>query len=269
MKSKKSNLQYDLSIVIPAYREEKRIGQTLDALAEYLNKERKLKRLSVEVIVSSADSTDKTHEIIMRKKSKFAHFVFLQPGPKFGKGRDVQYGMLRARGNYVIFMDADLATPLYYLPRFFVAAEAGNDLVVGTRNLAKHHPGLLRRAISNGGNILFRFASGIWIEDSQCGFKMFNARANKICFSKLTIMKWGFDMEVLAIAKANGLKIKTVRIDDWQDIPHSTMTDDMLRTVLRSLRDLGEIIVNRIRGIYVVTSPLATHDSTGSLDKTT
>jgi len=241
---------YDLSIVIPAFSEEKRIGKTLDELSRYLKKEKLFRSMTVEVLVVSADSPDRTWEIVLAKRKKFAKLTLLKPGPKVGKGRDVQYGMLRAKGSTIMFMDADLATPLRYLPTFYKAIGEKGDIVIGTRNLLKHHPNYIRRLISNGGNILFRIAGGAWIEDSQCGFKMFTKEAAQVCFSKLTILGWGFDMEVIAIAKANRFKIKSYRINDWRSVPEGTFQEGFLENSLRSLHELSRIFIKRMSGFY-------------------
>lgn len=248
---KQSSTHPDLTIVIPAYREGKRIGQTLDELAVYLKKEVEFKDRKVEVLVVSADSPDKTHSVVLSRKKKFADLRLLKPGPKVGKGRDVQYGMLRAKGEAVVFMDADLATPLSHLSKFYREQQLGSaDVVIATRNLRKHHPNYLRRLVSNGGNILFRLAGGVWVEDSQCGFKLFSRRASQACFSRLTIMGWGFDMEVLAIAKSNGFIIKSFRVDDWVAVPEGTFVDGMIKNSLTSLHELGHIFWMRLRGKY-------------------
>jgi dolichyl-phosphate beta-glucosyltransferase len=147
-------------------------------------------------------------------------------------------------------MDADLATPLQHLPQFYKACEDGYDIVVGTRNLLKHRPHLLQRAISTAGNILFRVVSGIWIEDTQCGFKMFAKEAARVCFSKMSIQGWGFDMEILTIAKVNGLKWKCIRINDWKDMPDSTFTDNTISNSFRSLKELCYIVISRLKGKY-------------------
>jgi glycosyltransferase involved in cell wall biosynthesis len=251
MVSPKTRLkQPELTIVIPALREEQRIGSTLDELAGFLKHDLFFKRKDVEVLVVAADSPDKTKDIVLAKRKLFKHLILLEPGPEVGKGRDVQVGMLRASGKVVIYMDADLATPLHHLERFYKACVGGSDIVAGTRNILKHHPSVIRRAISNIGNILFQVAGGVWIEDSQCGFKMFRKRAAQICFTKLTIMGWGFDMEILTIAHANNLKIASYRIDDWRSVPGGTFTEDMLRTTVRSLGDLGLIVLGRLTGAY-------------------
>jgi dolichyl-phosphate beta-glucosyltransferase len=250
MPSKNPQPQPDLSIVIPAYQEERRIGRTLDELAAYLKKDKAFKNKRVEVLVVSADSPDKTHETVRSKQKKFINLRLLEPGPRAGKGRDVAYGMLRAKGPAILFMDADLATPLKHLPKFYQAYQQGADVVIATRNLLKHHPNALRRLVSNGGNLLFRFAGGVWVEDSQCGFKLFSRAAARTCFSKLTILGWGFDMEVLAIAKSNRLKLKSYRVNDWVSVPEGTFTEGMIKNSLVSLMELAYIFWNRLRGKY-------------------
>jgi dolichyl-phosphate beta-glucosyltransferase len=216
----------------------------------FLKADRFFKQKEVEVIVVAADVPDKTHEILLAKRKLFKRFKLLKPGQHVGKGRDVRYGMLHASGKIIVFMDADLATPLHHLEKFYKACQKDNDVVIGTRNLFKYRPNLTRRIVSSIGNILFRLVSGVWIEDSQCGFKMFNKYAAQLCFSKMSIMEWGFDMEVLTIAKVNGLKMKSYRINDWRDMPNSTFTEGLFSTSLRSLRDLGRIVINRINGTY-------------------
>lgn len=243
--------QPDLSIVIPAYQEQKRIGRSLDELSAFLNNNVFFKDKNVEILVVAADTTDKTHKIVMSKISQFKQLELIKPGPKVGKGRDVQYGILRASGKMIIFMDADLATPLSHLKEFYIMCEQGNDIVIGTRNLHQYRSNPIRRTFSIIGNVLFRIGGGLWIEDSQCSFKLFNEQSAKLCFSKLKIMGWGFDMEVLAIAKANGLKIQACRIDDWKDMPYSTFTEGVIITSLRSISDLVRIVTNRLNGEYL------------------
>lgn len=252
MKSSKTSApkRPDLTIVIPALHEEKRIGATLDNLAAFLKSDDFFRQKTVEIIVVAADTTDRTQEIVLGKQTLFRQLKLLKPGSPVGKGRDVQYGVLRAAGNIVVFMDADLATPLHHLQIFYTACTEGNDMVVGTRNLLKYRPSKLRSLYSTFGNALYRMAGGIRVEDTQCGFKMFTARAAYLCFTKLTILGWGFDMELLAIAKANKLKIKPYRISDWKHMPYSTHTDGTIKIAVRNVRDFGLIAINRLRGVY-------------------
>jgi dolichyl-phosphate beta-glucosyltransferase len=246
----RSKKRPDLSVVIPAYREEKRIGRTLDELARFLKNDRFFRGKAVEVIVVAAGPSDDTAQVAESKKNLFKDFRLVRPGPPAGKGRDVQAGVSDARGGLILFMDTDLATPLYHMKEFYETA-AGNDVVIGTRDLHRHHPNLARRMISNAGNVLFQLAVGLWIEDSQCGFKLFNEKAARLCFDRLTIYGWSFDMEVLAIARVNELKIKTLRINDWRDVPGGTFNEGILRIAVRSIKDLVRISVNMRRGRYL------------------
>lgn len=253
--TKKAPNQIDLTIVIPALREEHRIGRSLDELARFLKKDPTHKKISTEVLVVSANGGDKTHEIVKSKRTKFANLKLLRPGKVVGKGRDVQYGMLRAKGAAVLFMDADLATPLPHISKFYKAFLKGADVVVGTRNLRRHHPGYFRRLVSNVGNLLFRIFGGVWIEDSQCGFKLFSANAAKLCFSRMTILRWGFDMEVLTIARTNKLTIKTYRINDWVSVPEGTFNASIFHSTLDTLKELGQILLHRSKGDYRAPEP--------------
>lgn len=252
----KQKKQPDLSIIIPAYREEQRIGKTLDELAAFLGRNRFFKHRDIEVIIVAANAPDRTHELVTAKQPLFnvknLSFTLLKPGPHVGKGRDVQYGMLRSHGKYVVFMDADLATPLHHLVNFYNTCDKGSDIVIGTRDLFHYRSGKLRNLFSGSGNRLYQLASGIHVEDTQCGFKMFNQHAAQLCFSKLTILGWGFDLEILAIAKANHLTITSIRIEDWEDKPFSTYNDGPLRISVRSVRDFVRVTINRARGKYLL-----------------
>ena len=252
MQQKKLKSQFDLTIVIPAYKEEKRIGKTLDQLAQFLIIDNYIKKLKVETLIVSADSDDNTHKIVNNKSKKFENFKLLKPGPKVGKGRDVQFAMVRAHGRAIIFMDADLATPLRHLSEFYRTFKRGNEVIIATRNLRKYHPSFYRRALSNTGNLLFKLAGGVWVEDSQCGFKMFSYEAAHICFEKLSIFGWGFDMEILAIAKANKLKVKTLRINDWVAMPDGTFDKGMLKNSVIALKELSYILWNRLNRSYTI-----------------
>ncbi len=252
MKSSKISVQKqpDISIIIPALHEEKRIGKTLDELAYFLKHDSFFKNKTVEVLIVAADSSDRTYEIVLEKQSRFRHLRLLKPGAVVGKGRDVQYGVQRAAGSIIIFMDADLATPLRHLKTFYNECTRDADVVIGTRNLRVYRTNKFRSLYSSFGNSLYRLAGGMKVEDTQCGFKMFTAPAAQLCFSKLTILGWGFDLEILAIAQANKLKIKAVRIDDYTHMPYSTHTDGVFRIALRSVSDHVRIAVNRSRRRY-------------------
>jgi dolichyl-phosphate beta-glucosyltransferase len=242
--------QPNLSIVIPAYQEEQRLGGTLEQLSAFLLDDTFMRTKNTEVIVVAATAGDKTVSVAKSYRAKFKHLKVAMPGKRVGKGRDVRYGMLLANGRKVMFMDADMATPLRHIRDFYKICGTGADIVVGTRPRHQHHTNLMRRSVSDVGNLLFRLLGGVWIDDSQCGFKMFTQQASQMCFSRLTILGWGFDMEVLTIAKSSGLKVGARRIEDWQDVPGGSFRDGVLQNSLRSLWDLAKIMVNRKRGAY-------------------
>lgn len=245
----RNQLKHTLSIVIPAYREEKRIGSTLAELAEFLKTN--LKEYAVEVVVVAADSDDDTAGVVNRQKPLFRQhgFRLLKPGPKEGKGRDVQYGMLKAKGDYRIFMDADLATPLHHLIPAVDALVNGADIVIGVRDIRKIHAGF-RSVLSQGGNILSKLTVNVYHKDTQCGFKGFTAAATKVCFGKQKIMGWGFDIEMLAIAKLNHFTIAEVHIYDWQAMAGGSLSENVTQAAIRTLRELGAIRKNIKSGTY-------------------
>lgn len=240
----------DLSIVIPAFNEERRVGKTLNALAEFLDYNAFLNSKSVEVVVVAADASDRTLEIVESKMKLFHNLLILKPGPRAGKGRDVQYGMLRAHGKYVVFMDADLATPLRYIEVFYKACQTGSDVVVGIRDHLVRHPALLERWASNFGNRIFTLLSGVKVSDTQCGFKMFHGRVAQSCFSRQTLPGWWFDIEILTIARINNLSILPITVEGWEEMPFSTYDISNIRTAATYTADTFRILRNRLNGTY-------------------
>lgn len=233
-----------LSIVVPAFQEAKRIESTLETLAAYL-KEHKYQ--STEVVVVTADSPDGTAGLAQAKSALFDDFRFVSAGPKAGKGRDVRLGMLSAKGDYRIFMDADLATPLHHLETAQQLMDRA-DVAIAVRNLARSHHGI-RRWLSAGGNLLVRLLLP-GIKDSQCGFKMFSAEAAEEIFRRQTILGWGFDMEILTIARHLGYRVRTFDVADWADKPDGTFEDHIGSAALQTLRELLTIWRRKLLGQY-------------------
>jgi dolichyl-phosphate beta-glucosyltransferase len=201
------------SIVIPAYKEAKIIESSLQKLVEFLHTSKTYD--DTEVIVVAAESDD-TAKIAKNMSAKFKSLVVIEPGPKVGKGRDVKLGMLAAKGDYVLFTDADLATPVHHITTAWEALEAGSEVAIGTRDIIKIHKGH-RVIMSLGANILTRFLLLPGIPDTQCGFKAFTKTARDVCFTELETTGWGFDFEVLVRARKAKLKIKQIDIKDWAD----------------------------------------------------
>ncbi len=237
------------SIIVPALEEEAVIGWTLDRLAIYLLSCDALEE--TEVIVVTADSKDNTAKIVKDRKSHFDHFQFIEPGPKVGKGRDVQAGIMAARGDYILFTDADLATPEWHIMPAFKVLEEGSDIVIGVRNLRTIHHGY-RVLISLGANLLTRLMVLPSVPDTQCGFKAFTKQSAHDIFEKLTVMGWGFDIEVLVIARKLKLKLKKMPIRDWHDpkIDNGLVGESSWKASVRTLKELIQIRKNRKQGIY-------------------
>jgi dolichyl-phosphate beta-glucosyltransferase len=228
----------DLSIVLLAYEEAARIGPTLDELAAFLDS-RDYGRVEV-VVVSAArpdGSRDETLAIAESKRPLFERLVIEDPGPKAGKGRDARHGMLAASGRYRIFMDADLATPLHHVDTALEMARNGSDVVIAVRDLSTSHTGL-RKLISGLGNLLVQLLLLPGIRDTQCGFKLFTRQAAEDVFPRQTIDGWGFDMEVLAIARRLRHSIGVVPTPDWADVAGGSFHHVALSAAVETLWDL-------------------------------
>lgn len=203
-----------LSIIIPAYREAHIIGQNLNRVSEFLRTTSL--DSTTEVIVVATRAGDGTAAIARKHIGDFTSLKVVEPEEAAGKGRDVRAGFLAATGTYQLFMDADLATPLKYIPLLVDKLENGHDVIIGVRTLNTIHHGL-RSFISLFGNTLIRTLLGMAIKDTQCGFKGFRHDAAQLVFARQTIQGWGFDMELLMIARIHGLRVGQLAIPDWYD----------------------------------------------------
>ena len=246
--TKNKKLKY--SLVVPALKEEPVIGTSLQAIHKFLKKEGVLD--STEVIVVAAEGGDKTAQIAHGFAKKFPHFQVIEPGPRAGKGRDVRVGMLAARGSFVIFTDADLATPLPHIKHAWSKLEDGADLVIGVRNLRTIHKGY-RAFVSVAANLLTRVIVLPSIPDTQCGFKGFKRKVARDIFSTQQIDGWGFDIEVLAIAKKRGYRLEKLFIQDWRDpkLESGLVGESGLKAVTSTLRELLKIRTNLSKGVYI------------------
>ena len=229
----------ELSIVIPAYNEARRIGVTLETLSDHLQAHHE-DLGTVEVIVVVARGHDRTADLARNAADEFETLRVLDAGTPAGKGRDVRLGMRAAVGRYRLFMDADLATPLHHLESVAALMREDADVIVGVRDLRQTHHGL-RKIISNFGNRLVRRLLDVDIRDTQCGFKAFRAPVADDLFGRQTILGWGFDIEILALAVRRGYRIETLPIDDWQDIAGGTFTNVAVTGALSTFRDLVKV----------------------------
>lgn len=243
----------ELSIVIPTYNEAGRIESTLDQLSEYLSKE----KLNAEVLVVDAQSPDGTSKIVESYAKKFKHFRLVDAGPKpkgkFIKGRQVKIGMIEAEGQYVLFMDADLATPLKCISSAINELKTGKQVAICVRDLQTSHKGL-RKLVSGGGNLLVQMMLLPGIKDTQCGFKAFSREATNAIFPLQTIDSWGFDMEVLAIARKRGYSIGLIEVPDWKDVKEGSKISGSspIKASLQTFGDLLKIRWGFLRGRYKI-----------------
>lgn len=233
-----------VSVIVPAYNEAARIGQTLKAIDLFFQE----KDFEYEIIVVDDGSSDQTKSVV--EELKINKLALVSYGQNRGKGFAVHYGVWQARGEWILFTDADNSTPIEQFDRL-MAESANYKVIIGSRYLKEStitvHQDWLRRLVSRAGNLLIQLLILPGIADSQCGFKLFAASEVKAIFSLQTIWRWGFDMEILRIAKEQGLKIKEVPII-WRNDDQSKMQSR--RVFFEMLGELFRIFGNSIRGRY-------------------
>lgn len=212
-----------LSVIIPAYNEENRIGKTLDVLREYLSKQ----PYSYEILVVADGPTDKTVEVVREKIKTIPSLTLIDRKKNMGKGYTVKEGMLKANGRIRLFTDADNSTDISHFEKMRPLFDKGAEVVIGSRHprdakgarQAVPQP-WYKRAMGMAGNLFIQLVAvrGIW--DTQCGFKAFRSFAAERIFSQTRINRWAFDIEALALAKALNYKIEIVPVY-WINDPHS------------------------------------------------
>lgn len=199
--------QAELSIVLPTYNEALIIEDTLEELARYLKKS----GIKAEVIVADT-SDDDTRSLALKKKELFYRFIFIDAGTRQGKGYNVGRGVSESTGKYVVFMDADLSTPLSNLSEALDLLRKGDDVVVGTRQFDSFLPAWEAKLAKVGTAIMRKTILPSDIADTQCGFKGFSSRAATELFYEQTVLDWGFDIELLYLANRHGYRIKPMPV---------------------------------------------------------
>ncbi|HEX7842215.1 MAG TPA: dolichyl-phosphate beta-glucosyltransferase [Kofleriaceae bacterium] len=191
-----------LSIIIPAYNEERRIGATLERVTRYLD----ARRNGYELIVVDDGSRDATRETVARVTGDHPCVRLLAMPQNAGKGAAVRTGVLASRGGAVLFSDADLSTPIEELERLEAALAEGADVAIGSRaapgEVLRRQP-LLRRLQGRGFHLAVRalgFRVVAAIRDTQCGFKLFRGPVARVLFRELTLTGFAFDVELLELA---------------------------------------------------------------------
>lgn len=275
-----------LSVIIPAYNEEKRLPLTLEKVWDYFNNQ----NITYEVIVVNDGSKDNTAQVVSDFVKNWDGFRLIDNKENKGKGGVVKQGMMEAKGDWRLFMDADGSTNISEIEKLLQFAklpengyrkiengmEKGKqkqclkadfqfpnklpissnqfpiyEVIIGSRYLKsdsiKVKQPFMRRFVSRFGNILVRILLGIKSVDTQCGFKLFSREATEKIFPLQNIMRWGFDMEILAIAIRKGYKIKEVAVD-WYDAEGSQVKKS---AALKTLKELIIIKWNLVMGKYI------------------
>jgi dolichyl-phosphate beta-glucosyltransferase len=252
-----------LSVIIPAYNEAARLGNTLRAVVDYLRQS----MADAEVIVVDDGSADKTAEIA---RQAFADAGTLRTSvitykSNLGKGRAVRLGLLAARGDVTLFSDADLSTPITEAPKLVEPIVRGDyDVTFGSRALDRkligvHQP--WRR--EQGGrifNLVVRLATGLPFWDTQCGFKAFRMSVCRPLVEAATVDRFGFDVELLYLAFRAGLRLKEVPVR-WDHNEGSKVT--LFSDSFRMVNEVALIRQQARRGVYDAAIR-ATHELTAA-----
>jgi glycosyltransferase involved in cell wall biosynthesis len=243
-----------LSIVIPAYNEEKRLPATLDRIAAWV----KDSPLPVsEILVVDDGSRDGTAALV-EKRGGLVRLV-RNPGNR-GKGYAVRNGMLAAMGDWILSTDADLSAPIEELGKLIDAARRENAVVaIGSRaldrQLVKVHQPMMREFSGRAFNVVMRVVTGLPFRDTQCGFKLFRQDAAKEIFSRQMEEGFSFDVEDLVIARKLGLRSIEVPVE-WSNVEGTKVS---LAQGMKSFADLVKIRARGMRGQYKSKPPGPVH----------
>lgn len=235
-----------LSVIIPAYNEEHRIGKTLEAVDAYLKKQ----VFDYEILVVSDGSKDKTADVVSDYTKKIKNLRLVANEKNNGKGYVVRQGMMEAQGKYRLFMDADNSVPIGYFDEFLPWCSKGYEVVIASIEVSgakvEEHAAWYRRILGHLSKIPIRVLL-LWdIHDTQRGFKLFTEKAAKDVFPQQTLHRFGFDFEVLAIARHLGYKIKELPVK-WVNMGESKVT---LGAYINTFVELFKVKNNVMTGRY-------------------
>ena len=239
-----------ISIIVPAYEEQARLGNSIRRILAYVERE----KISAELVVVDDGSKDKTAEIAETVAREFPDVTtkVIRYEANRGKGYAVKTGLLAASADIAVFSDADLSTPIEELPKLVEPIRAGEyDVTFGSRALDRtligtHQP--WRR--EQGGkviNLIIKTMSGLPFADTQCGFKAFNMKKFRPLLETMTIDRFGFDVEFLFVAARHKLRLKEIPVR-WNNVEGSKVS--VVRDTRRMFTELNQIRHNAKKGVY-------------------
>jgi len=235
------------TIVIPAFNEGERLAVSIPKVLEYVRQ----RGLSAEIIVVNDGSSDNTAEVVRRFAASEPSVLLAENPGNRGKGYSVRNGMLHARGEVALFTDADLSSPIFEAEKLFAALTKGADVAIGSRwlqrELQTERQPWLRQLYGRLFNIGLRVLLGLGFKDTQCGFKAFNRRAIETVFRRQHIERWGFDPELLFLARKFRLQTTEVPVE-WAHDHRSKINP--LRDGLRMGVEVLKIRWNDLLGRY-------------------
>jgi glycosyltransferase involved in cell wall biosynthesis len=236
-----------LSIVIPAYNESARIDGTLSRVLWCVEE----RGWDAEVLVVDDGSTDDTPAIVQKWMRRYPRLHMVRNPGNRGKGYSVRNGLLQAAGEIVMFTDADLSSPIEEAELLMAAIDEGADVAIGSRWLDRQkqtiHQPLYRRVFGRCFNKVTRWVMGLPFKDTQCGFKAFKREAAQVIFRLQRIERWGFDPEILFIARKLKYVIREVPVT-WGHDERSRMS--YLKDGMKMLEDMAKIRANSLAGRY-------------------
>ncbi len=235
-----------LSIIIPAFNEERRLARTLERIRDYIA----AKGLDAEVIVVDDGSSDGTANLVEEWCARLPSLRLVSNGRNRGKGYSVRHGVLEARGRIALFTDADLSAPIEEADKL-LASLNDTDVALGSRALDRSlisvHQSRFRELAGAIFNCTVRLMTGVDFRDTQCGFKAFIRQPAKIIFEQQRVEGFGFDPEILFLAKRHGLRAAEIPVR-WAHDPATKV--NVFRDSLRMFRDLVRIRWNWLLGRY-------------------
>lgn len=240
------------SLIIPAYNEAQRIGDSLGRVLAYISRS----GWSAEVIVVNDGSADNTATVVSEYSRRNPIVRLIENPGNRGKGYTVKHGVMNASGQVLLFTDADLSSPIEEAPKLFSPIEAGvADVAIGSRyldsDLLTRKQPLHRRMLGRSFNLALRGILGLSYVDTQCGFKAFSRKAANIIFPNMRIEGWGFDPEILFLARRYGLSVLEVPVS-WAHDHRSKINP--VRDGARMLGELVRVRMNSLGGKYIPAS---------------